>query len=457
MVTRIKRKFISFRNEITQSSFFKNTALIITGNVIAQLLAVVFMPIKSRLYGPELFGEFGIFTATINIVNGLVCLGLVSAIVSPEEDKEGSAIYKVCLISSITFAIVLLVLALILSPVFRVIHVSANYYLICILMGVFLVVNNWAAMTYTWGNRQKAYKLLMYNPIIGQVVNFIVVVCFVLLDVKSVGLIAGAIVSQIVIMIHLLRHLKPMQFKHSIEDFKFVLRKYKDFPMYQMPSNFLKGFGAQFPIILMGTYFGANFVGHYNMGQSLLYVPITLVGSAMGQVHFKQATDIYNSGGDVGEFTYKVVKGILIFAFFPLLICAIFGEWIFRFFLGADWGIAGNIAQIRSFELLFVSMMVSVSYILVVLRKQHMVLVYTIATLIFANFTVFAGGYYLNHDIITVLVLSIGNAILNFAFLFYAFSQTEFGTRKYIQLVFLASTVFIVFALAGNWFLRGIM
>lgn len=453
---RIKQIITEFIDSILNSAFFKNTSLIIAGNIIAQFLALIFMPIKSRLYGPELFGEFGIFTATINIVNGLVCLGLVSAIVSPEEDKEGSAIYKVCLISSITFAIVLLVLALLLSPVFRVIHVSANYYLICILMGVFLVVNNWAAMTYTWGNRQKAYKLLMYNPIIGQVVNFIVVVCFVLLDVKSVGLIAGAIVSQIVIMIHLMRHLKPIQFKHSIEDFKFVLRKYKDFPMYQMPSNFLKGVGAQLPIILMGTYFGAKFVGHYNMGQGLLYVPITIVGSAMGQVHFKQATDIYNSGGDVGEFTYKVVKGILVFAFIPLLICAVFGEFIFKFFLGVEWGLSGIIVQIRSFELLFVSMMFSVSYILVVLRKQNIVLIYTIITLAFTNLTVFAGGSLFNNEIITVWVLSIGSALFSFLFLLYAFSQTEFGTKKYIQLVLVSSITFIVLALAGNILMKGL-
>ena len=86
-----------------------------------------------------------------------------------------------------------------------------------------------------------------------------------------------------------------------------------------------------------------------------------------------------------------------------------------------------------------------------------MVLTYTIATLLFANLTVFVGGSFLNHDITTVWMLSIGNAVLNFIFLFYAFSQTEFGTKKYIQLVSLASIVFIGLALAGNLLMRGII
>lgn len=453
-IEQIRSKYL---DSILKSDFFKNTSLIIIGNVIAQLLAIIFMPIKSRLYGPELFGEFGVFTATINIVNGIVCLGLVSAIVSPKEDEEASAIYKVCLMSCTTFAIVLLTMVMVLSPVFKAIDLSANYYLVCILMSIFLVTNNWASMTYIWGNRQKAYKVLMYNPIISQIINFVVVLIFVLADIKSIGLIAGAILGQVAVLIHLMRHLRPLDFKHTFADFKYVLYKYQDFPKYQMPSNFLKGFGAQFPIILMGLYFGAGFVGHYNMGQGLLYVPITLVGSAMGQVHFKQATDIYNDGGDVGELTYKVVKGILFLAFVPLLICAVFGEWIFKFFLGVEWGLAGNIVQIRSFELLFVSMMFSVSYILVVLKRQNMVLVYTIVTLIFTNLTVFAGGSYFNNDILTVWVLSIGSALLNFLFLFYAFSQTQFGTQKYVHLVLASSAVFILIAIGGNLLMRGII
>lgn len=457
MIARLRQRYSLFWKETTDSTFLKNTTLILSGNVIAQLLAILFVPIKSRLYGPELYGEFGIFNATITVINGLVCLGLISAIVSPEEDKEASAIYKVCLISCSTFAIILLILALVLSPVFRVIDVNLNYYLICILLGVFLVVSNWASMTYTWGNRQKAYKLMMYNPVIGQVVNFIVVICFALLEIKSVGLIAGAIISQLIITIHLLRHLEPLQFKHSINDLKYVLHKYKEFPLYQMPSNFLRGFGSQFPIILMGSYFGSYFVGQYNMGQSLLYVPIALVGSAMGQVHFKQATDIYNNGDDVGEFTFKVVKGILFVAFIPLLICAIFGEVIFRVFLGTDWGLAGNIAQIRSFELLFVSMMTSVSYILVILKRQNVALIYTILTLVFTNATVFAGGKFLGNEIVTVWVLSIGSALLNFFFLFYAFYHTKYGPQKYTKLTILASIVFIIIAFAGNFVMRGII
>jgi len=448
---------LNFWEKIKGSTFFKNSAQIMVGNLIAQILSIIFMPITSRLYGPVLFGEFGVFNATINMVNGLVCLGLVSAIVSPKDDQEASAIYKVSLISVSAFTILMFTLAMLFAPFYHLINVSANYYWICVLMGIFLIVNNWASMAYIWGNRQKDYKLLMYNPIIASVVNFVVAFGFAAMSVKSYGLIAGAIISQIAILIHLLKRLRPLNFKHSLVDLKNVLRKYKDFPKYQMPSNFLKGVGAQFPILLMSFYFGTSFVGQYNMGQRLLYLPITIVGGAMGQVHFKQATDMANSGLDVGGFTYKVVKSILIFSFVPLLLVAVFGKFIFKIFLGAQWGMAGTIAQIRSYEFLFTCMFFSVSYIMVVIRKQKMVLAFTVITLLFNNLVVFFGGRALANDIITVFILSIGSAILNLLFLLYAFSQTDFGVKKFLKLVLVSSVIFLFVAIIGNYALRGIL
>lgn len=455
MLGNYKKTIEIFCENIKGSLFFKNTAQIVIGNIIGQILSVLFMPVISRTYGPILFGEYGVFTATINIVNALVCLGLVSAIVSPEEDSEASAIYKICLISCSTFAIVLLTLSMAFAPIYHVIEVSINYYLICILMAIFIVVNNLFSMTYIWGNRKKNYTLLMYNPIIAAVTNFVVVVILASIGFKSIGLVIGAIFSQVAVLVHLLIHLKPLDYKHTFNDLKLVLIKYKDFPKYQMPSNFLKVFGSQFPILIMSFYFGSSFVGQYTMGQRLLYLPIVLIGGAMGQIHFKQASDMVNSGQDIGEFTYKAIKVVSIIAFIPLLICAIFGEFIFEIFLGSQWGIAGTVAQIRSFEFLFTCMFFSVSYILVVLKKQKMALAYTIFALLLNNLVVYIGASSLKNELLTVFMLSISSAILNILFLLYAFYQTEYGPKKYLKLVLYLSLVFIIIAISGNYIMRG--
>ncbi|MDJ0304951.1 oligosaccharide flippase family protein [Dehalobacter sp.] len=441
---------IDIIKDIKKSAFYGDTAKIIMGTTIAQILSIILIPITSRLYGPVYYGEFGVFTAAINSVNGLVCLGLISAIVSPEDDEEASVIYKICLMSCSTFAIVIILITTLLEPYFHVIEVSANYSWICGLMGIFMLFNNWATMSSTWGNRKKQYHLLMFNPIISSVVNFLTAFSLGMLGYKEYGLIVGAILSQVAVLIHLLLWIRPFRSHPRWTDLIKTIKKYKDFPKYQMPSNFLQGFGGQLPIIIMSIYFGTEFVGQYNMGQKLLYVPITIIGSAMGQVHFKQATDLVNNGQDIGAFSYKVIRSILLVAFVPLLACAIFGESIFEIFLGSQWTSAGIISQIRSYEFLFVSMYFSVSYILVVLKRQKMNLVYTISLLIWNNLAVLIGGSVFNNSYTAVVTLSIGGIILNFLFLAYAFSQTALGMKKYLKLIVTASVLFMICAVAGN-------
>lgn len=441
----------NFFRRIKSSVLFKNTAYIVMGNLIAQVLSIIFTPINSRLFGPIYYGEFGVFSATINMVNGMVCLGLVSAIVSPKEDQEASLIYKTCLVSCSTFAFVMLTLVMLLAPHFKVIQVSGNYYGVVALMSLFMIVNNWGSMTYAWGNRKKCYKLLMFNPIIAVLVNFLISFGLGLIGAKAYGLIIGAIASQVAILIHLLIHLRPMSFKYQLKDAIYVLKAYQDFPKYQMTTNLLKGIGTQFPILMMATHFGSSFIGQYNMGQRLLYLPITMVGGALGQVHFKQATDMVNNGKDAGELTYNTIKIILFITFVPFLACAVFGQAIFETFLGVQWGLAGDIARLRSYEFMLTSMFFSVSYIFVVLKAQRLLFNCTILALVLNNLIVWIFGSILSNNLITVIAMSLASALLNYTLLFYAFSKTKFGVTRFNRLMLSASALFILVALLGNY------
>jgi len=441
-------------NWLFNSTLIKNAFKIALGNIISQILAVVFTPIITRIYGPDLYGELGIFTSTWQMINGIVCLGLVSAIISPKDDKEASGIYKICTICTIGIGIIFFIIVMIISPFYKVISISPDYYITCILLLICLIINSFTALNYTWGNREKAYKLLLWNPIIGSVVNFIIVIIFGYLDLKQYGLILGVIISQIVIFFHLYLRFRPLKYENSYSELKSILKKYSDFPKYQMTSNLVKGLSVNIPILIMSAFFGTSFIGQYNMGQRLLYMPITLIASALGQVHFKEATDIVNTGGDAGEITYRIIRIILLVCFLPLLVLGVFGDKIFEIFLGAEWNLSGQIVKIRSLEFMFTTFFFSTSYILVVIKKQKASLIYTISTLILNALALFVGGYLLNNQIITVILISIIN-ILSFIVLYtYTFSKTLFGAKPFLKLVFGIGTLFIIVQVFANILIR---
>lgn len=451
MIIKIKSKFNGFLN----SSIIQNSFKIVIGNVIAQVLAVIFTPIITRIYGPEFYGEFGIFTSTWQMVNGIVCLGLISAIVSPKEDSKASGIYKICTISCTSFGILFFTVAMIISPFYKVINISPNYYITCFLLLICLIINNLTAMNYTWGNREKAYELLLWNPIIASVVNFIVVIICGYLNIKQYGLILGVIISQIVIFIYLYIRFKPLNYITTFLELKRILKEYSDFPKYQMTSGLIKGMSVNIPILMMSSFFGTSFLGQYNMGQRLLYMPITLVASALGQVHFKQTTDIVNAGGDAGEMTYKTIKLIMLICFLPFLFIGIFGDIIFKLFLGTEWNLSGQIAKIRSLEFVFTAFFFSTSYILIVIKKQKASLIYTITALILNILALLIGGIVFNNQITTVFIISIINILMIFVLYVYVFSQTSYGAKRFVKLILFVSSLFILIQVITNTLFGG--
>ncbi|WP_201319207.1 oligosaccharide flippase family protein [Paenibacillus sp. EPM92] len=436
--------------QFTKSTIINSTLKIAMGNIIAQTLSFIFVPVNTRLYGPEYYGEFSIFTSTYSIINGLMCLGLVSAIISPKDERDASGIYRICIISCVTLSVVLLAIVFVISPWIKVIDIGIQYYIACILLAIALISNNLVSITGTWGNRQQAYNILFWNPIISAVLNFLVTFTLGLTSFKSYGLILGMLISQSVAFFYLHLIFKPLKYKHSFQNLKLLLKEYSDFVKYQMSSNFIKGVTLNIPILMLSQLFGDVFLGQYNMGQRLLFIPIVFIASALGQIHFKQATQIVNNGDDPGELTYKTIKLITYISFIPFLILGVFGDSIFKIFLGSDWVLSGNLVKIRSLEFLLSSIFFSASYFFVVIRKQKINLIHTIISLIVSITAIYIGGYLFNDKIITVLFLTATNSILYIGFYVYAFKNSSFGSRYFLRFITLSTILFLVLQFIGN-------
>ncbi|MCS2325809.1 oligosaccharide flippase family protein [Bacteroides fragilis] len=87
VIIRIKRK-------IDSSPFLKSVVVLFSGNVFANLISFLSIPILSRIYSDTAFGDYAIVISTATIVNGISTLGLTSAIMIPvEENKSQISFY----------------------------------------------------------------------------------------------------------------------------------------------------------------------------------------------------------------------------------------------------------------------------------------------------------------------------------------------------------------------------
>jgi len=426
---------------VRKSKYAQNAGQIVLGNAIGQSISLISMPIQSRLYGPSLFGEYGVFSATANLVSGLVSLGLVSAIPSPREEEEATDIYRLCIVSACALTTILIGTSIALTPYFRIMNVNTNYLLMLAMLGAFLVANTWATAAYTLALRRGAYTLLRLNPMIASGVNLLGAVAFALAGFASLGLPAAAIISQAAILVHLLNGLRPRRASLRARNYVSLLRKYREFPIFQMPSNLLRGLGAQMPILVISSFYGSSFLGHYSIAQRLLYVPITLVGGAMGQVHFQRSSELLHREESIGPLTSRVVRAIMTLVLVPLALVGVFGRILLTALLGPEWALAGVIAQIRTIEFLFTCAMFSVSYVFVVLKKQKVNLIYSVTTLILNAVVVLFAETTNSGGLTFVIALSALSALLNWAFVVAALHYVGVPLRRFVTLSLAATAI----------------
>ena len=67
--------------EISSSSLIRNSVKISVSNILMYMLPLFVTPILTRLYTPEAFGEWGVFSAFVAIANIGLFLGFENVII----------------------------------------------------------------------------------------------------------------------------------------------------------------------------------------------------------------------------------------------------------------------------------------------------------------------------------------------------------------------------------------
>src|SRR5690606_11567310 len=104
LLTRIK--------QLGQSRFVRNVAIVATGTAGAQAITMAFAPVITRLYGPEAFGQLGIFMAILAVLMPIAALTYPIAIVLAKTDSEAKSIAKLSAILALIIAMVISVILL---------------------------------------------------------------------------------------------------------------------------------------------------------------------------------------------------------------------------------------------------------------------------------------------------------------------------------------------------------
>ena len=399
---------------LSKKSFVRNVFVVASGTVIAQIITMAFLPIISRLYGPEAFGLFGSFAAMTAVITPVAALTYPAAIVLSKSDSDARVVARLSLYISLMFAgfsaIIILFFGNSISDLLQLQEIRSFLWLIPLV----LIFSAWVQVNQQWLIRKQYFKLKAKLYVFQAFITHCSKSVVGLFNPVGAALIILYILGQafhaLMINIGLRRKselMNELSKPISIENIKSIARRHYDFPFYRAPQLFITAASGSIPILIITAFFGPVSAGLFVMCKKILYKPTELIGNSVGDVFYPTATKTANDKKMIAPLIIKSTIGLVVIGLPILSLFVFFGPSLFRFVLGQDWEVAGNYAQWISLWTFMVLVDKPTIRTLPIISAQGFYLVYTIISRILSIIVFMIVAYLYKSAIIAIATLSI--------------------------------------------------
>ncbi|MGO5542851.1 lipopolysaccharide biosynthesis protein [Blautia sp. HCP3S3_H10_1] len=394
--------------------FIKNIMMVVGGTAFAQIITILITPILSRIYSPQEYGIYGTFSSLIAIFSISISLDYQNAIPLEKDDENASILLKIA-IAILGFATIMLYVLLVfwgdnILGIFNSSELSS--YIVFIVAGVFFtgLYNIFLQNAF----RKSAFKDISFTKYSQSIIGNLVKIVLGLFAHNPVGLLIGTIIGQSAGIIRLFKvSLKDYKNVRKIERYKKLLIKYKKFPLFSAPNNLVNTFAIQLPILMLASLYDQEVVGNFSFANSIVGLPTTFVGTAIGQVFYAKiakygSDDLKKMKSDAKKMTLRMSEiGIIGYGLLaiiaPELCCFVFGK---------QWQVAGEYIRYMCINALMSFIILPIGRILEIVNQQQIGLIFNIIRLIILFVFFFMAQILKITDVCTIIGYSILSSIL---------------------------------------------
>ncbi len=396
------------------SEFIKNILKLVSGNLVAQLIGVLLIPIIARLYSPEDVGLLQIFLSISTIVTIFSCLSYQTSIMLPKEEEDSANIFALCvLLIIITSGLCGLVVSINSDWIERTLNApELSSYLIFLPFFIFLN-GNLVVMNY-WLSRKSQFSIIaganVSNSLFCKVIQIKTKIEAISI---APGLIIGILVGYAIADLFMLRWIckdaRLLEFINHREIIKMAYR-YKNFPIYSSWSTVANEISLQAPSFMLSMFFSPTIVGFYSIAFQAVSLPMNFLGSAVAQVFFQKASEEKNRTGSIKYIVEQVHQRLIAMVLFPMLILMIISEELFGFVFGSKWDVSGLYVKLLIPWILIMFISSPLTSIFCVLEKQHYGLLFDLILLLSRLISLYIGGIY-GDPLVALALFSITGAV----------------------------------------------
>lgn len=413
-----------------KSAFARGVGVLVGGTAGAQALMVLAAPLLTRLYSPEDFGLFAVYGSLLALFTVVAGLRYELAIPLPEKDEDAA---NVVVLSLSLVAVVSGLIAFVVSIwggeialLLDVPKLGDYFWLLPIgvlLIGAYQVLNYWAI-------RKKEFSTISQTRI-SQTLGTLTVQ---LLAFKAggVALLLGQAMGQGIGSYTLARSAisNPEFHKWTWNGAYQRAKEYRRFPIFSTWGALFNTAGTQLPPLMFAVFFGGVVAGLYALAHRVLALPMSIIGSAVGNVFFSNASEAHRNG-TIGPLVATVHEKLSRFAMLPTVFLTIAGPGLFSFAFGYDWQEAGSFARWMAPWVYMVFVTSPISFLFSVLNKERESVIFQFVLLVSRVTAVYAGAT-LQNVLLSVVLFSFVSALCYAAFLVWVFSVTKNSIRTLV-------------------------
>jgi O-antigen/teichoic acid export membrane protein len=422
-------------NDIFSKDIYKNVFILFSGFSVAQLIPLLATIALTRIFTKEQFGIFFIYSSLCSILSMVISLKLELAIVLPKKNEDGKTLFLTSLLTSFILSfIAFLIIILFFDHINAILGEKNIGFLLYFLPLSLLFLGITQSCTY-WFNRNNNFKSISIARIAKSSSSSVMQIGLGLLSFLRYGLVTGLISGQFVSAAYSLY----VSFKNMViekKDLSFqkvfqLLKKYKSVPIYNTSVAVSNAISNHLPIFLLTAFYSIEMTAIYGLANRIIATPLSLVGQSVEQVLYNEATKRYNKGESLRKLVISSYKKLTKLAIIPFIILLFTAPFLFSFFFGIEWKLAGTFSQILIPWLFLGFLNYPLSYIITVVNKQSSLLVYNIILLIFRFIALYVGYKYFNSIIYSISLYALVGVVFNIFLLIYIIkiSDTQLDTE----------------------------
>jgi O-antigen/teichoic acid export membrane protein len=328
--------------------FASGVAKLASGQGLAMAIPILAAPVLGRLYSPADYGLLGVFMGICTIFGAIGNWQYAQAIVVQKSERISHILLGVAVAATTATTLASLAVAAAAALYFRGHPAFGELVGWVWLIPVITFCVGISSALASIANRRRDYGRMSAVAVASVVVSTAIAVILGYNGAGAAGLLTSYVLGSLLVFVlyawfyaDVLRSLPGVAPVALLA----LARRNLSFPRFSLPASVMRSVALSTPNFALAYMGATELAGHLTRAQSLLALPIGLIGMALAQVFQEKAARELTQEGACWRSYKKLLTVLSLASPLGFVVLAFFAPQLFVLYLGPQWVYTGYVAQ----------------------------------------------------------------------------------------------------------------